>query len=51
MKDDAIVTKRTIKGNREKNALKANAPAHVTPSICENFFAARYGIAQTSRVL
>jgi hypothetical protein len=44
------VTDRIIKGNSEKNALKANAPAHWAPSICENFLTARQSIAQTRRV-
>ena len=32
-KEEAIVTSRSIKGNNEKNVLKANAPAHCAPSI------------------
>ena len=44
------MTKRTIKGNSEKNALKANAPAHCPPSIRKNFLTARHSIAQTLRV-
>ena len=44
------MTSNTIKGNTEKNALKANAPAHCAPSIRKNFLTARQSIAQTLRV-
>src|SRR5689334_9886067 len=46
---DAMVTSKTINGNSEKNALKANAPAHCAPSIRENFLRPRQSTAQTSR--
>src|SRR5208282_3099844 len=46
-KNEAIVTSRSIRGNSEKNALKANAPAHWAPSIRENFLRPRQRIAQT----
>jgi len=49
-KKEAIVTSRSIKGNNEKNVLKANAPAHCAPSIRENFLRLRQSIAQTRRV-
>jgi hypothetical protein len=46
MKNEAIVTITIIKGNSEKNALKANAAAHFVPSIRQNFLTARQNIVQ-----
>jgi hypothetical protein len=51
MKVEAIVTKRRINGNRDKNMLKENAPAHCTPSIRRNFLKARKRIFQTRAIL
>ncbi len=44
------MTSRIIKGNNEKNALNANAPARCAPSMRENFLTLRQNIAQTLRV-
>src|ERR1035437_1051738 len=49
-KHEAIVTSRTIKGNSEKKALKANAAAQCDPSIHKNLLTARRSIRQTRRV-
>jgi len=49
-KKDTIVTSRRIKGNNEKNALNANAPAQCAPSIRQKFLRPRQSIAQTRRV-
>jgi hypothetical protein len=49
-KDEATVTNMTVKGNSEKNALKANAPAHCAPSIRKNFLTVRQSITQPQQV-
>ena len=43
------MTSKMIKGSSEKNALKANAPAHCAPSIRKNVLTARRSIVQTRR--
>ncbi len=50
MKTEAMVRKSTHRGNNEKSALKANAPAHCAPSIPRNLLTASLTISQTRRV-